>query len=69
MRCVVNVMPIRITTLALEPRCYTVDRDENVTHFQFLHHFDGPNCRLMCNCRYEKVSRISVKIKGKPGKV
>ena len=31
-----------------------------MTHFQFLHHFGRPHCRMVCNCRYEKLSRMSV---------
>ena len=38
----------------------TADGREIVTHFQFLHHFGEPSCRMMCNCKVEKVFRMSV---------
>ena len=39
---------------------YTTYRTGTVTHFQFLHHFGELHCRMICNCRYDKVSMMSV---------
>jgi hypothetical protein len=43
--------------LAFGP-CYTVDWDGTVTHFKFMNHFCGSHCRMMCNCKFEKVFRM-----------
>ena len=40
--------------------CFTVDGGEGVSHFLFLHQFSGPHYRVMCICKYEKISSMSV---------
>ena len=40
----------------------TEGRGESVTHFLFLHHFSGSHYRVMCICKYEMMSKMSVRV-------
>ena len=44
-------------------RISAAEGGKTVTHLQFLHHFNIPHCKMMCNCRYEKVSRVKCRVK------
>ena len=45
--------------LAFGPR-FTADRSEIVGYFIILHHFNRPHCKMMCICKYEKMSSLSM---------
>ena len=50
-----------IATWVFGPR-FTADRGGTVTHFQCQHPFGGLHYKMMCICRYEIVSRMSVSV-------
>ena len=37
---------------------FNVDIGENVSHFLCLHHFGGSDCRAICICKQERMSRM-----------
>ena len=55
----VCVLMPTLFTLSAFGLCFTQNRDESTSHFLFLHKFGGSNCRGMCVCNFEKLSKMS----------